>query len=64
MTTIKYMIIQRDNLYLDLTEKYEVKAPSTIVVGEVVRVLLEEGGKENQEMKISGLIQNMTSVAL
>jgi len=47
----------------DLAEEYQVKAPSTIVVGEVVRVLLEDGADENQEMQITGLVQNMTSAA-
>mmetsp|Transcript_3370 Transcript_3370/g.4490 ORF Transcript_3370/g.4490 Transcript_3370/m.4490 type:complete len:359 (-) Transcript_3370:141-1217(-) len=47
----------------DMAQKYNVKPPSTIVVGEVVRVLLQdecedENGVENQ---ISGLVQNFTS---
>lgn len=44
----------------DLAEEYQVKAPSTIVVGEVVRVLLQDDTNSNVEL--SGLIQNMTSV--
>ena len=43
----------------DLAEEYNVKAPSTIVVGEVVRVLLEYGSEEGAEL--SGLVQNMTA---
>jgi uroporphyrin-III C-methyltransferase len=42
----------------DLAERYNVQAPSTIVVGEVVNVLLSEkypGGEV-----IQGLIQNIT----
>lgn len=44
----------------DIAEEYQVKAPSTIVVGEVVRVLLQDEGESDVEL--SGLIQNMTSV--
>jgi siroheme synthase len=42
----------------DLAEKYNIKAPSTIVVGEVVNVLIHEtlqGGEQ-----FHGLVQNMT----
>jgi uroporphyrin-III C-methyltransferase len=43
----------------DLAEEYEVKAPSTIVVGEVVRVLLQDESDDANELQ--GLVQNMTS---
>ncbi len=43
----------------DLAEEYKVKAPSTIVVGEVVRVLLVDDEESSEE--IHGLIQNMTA---
>lgn len=42
----------------DLAEEYKVKAPSTIVVGEVVRVLLTN---DDESEELQGLIQNMTS---
>lgn len=42
----------------DIAEKYNVKPPSTIVVGDVVNVLLEEDGATGQH--VTGLIQNMT----
>jgi uroporphyrin-III C-methyltransferase len=45
----------------DLAEKYQVKAPSTIVVGEVVNVLLEQDVEAGEE--VVGLIQNMTATA-
>lgn len=41
----------------DIAEKYNVQAPSTIVVGDVVNVLLE---KDDQGETARGLIQNMT----
>ena len=41
----------------DIAEKYNVQAPSTIVVGDVVNVLLE---KDEQGETARGLIQNMT----
>lgn len=43
----------------DLAEKYQVKAPSTIVVGEVVNVLLEQDIETGEQ--VVGLIQNMTA---
>lgn len=43
----------------DLAEEYQVKAPSTIVVGEVVNVLLEENIETGEQ--VVGLIQNMTT---
>lgn len=46
----------------NLAEEYQVKAPSTIVVGEVVRVLLQD--EPNSDVELSGLIQNMTSVEM
>ena len=42
----------------DLAEKYQVKAPSTIVVGEVVNVLLEEDIGNGEE--VVGLMNSMT----
>jgi uroporphyrin-III C-methyltransferase len=42
----------------DLAEKYQVKAPSTIVVGEVVNVLLEEDIGNGEELV--GLINSVT----
>lgn len=42
-----------------LAEKHNVKPPSTIVVGEVVNVLLEEDEATGES--VSGLIQNMTA---
>ena len=44
----------------DLAEKYQVAAPSVIVVGEVVNVLLEEDTATGEQ--VVGLIQNMTAV--
>ncbi len=41
----------------DIAEKYNIQAPSTIVVGDVVTVLLE---KDQQGESARGLIQNMT----
>lgn len=41
----------------DLAKKYDVKPPSTIVVGDVVNVLLEA---EDSNEQIIGLVQNMT----
>jgi siroheme synthase len=46
----------------DLAEKYQVKAPSTIVVGEVVNVLLEKDSETGEQ--VVGLVQNMTSSEL
>ncbi len=46
----------------DLAEEYQVKAPSTIVVGEVVNVLLESDSETGEP--VYGLIQNMTAQAL
>lgn len=47
----------------DLAQKHNIQPPSTIVVGEVVRVLLEDGiyadGSEIED-KINGLVQNFT----
>lgn len=43
----------------DLAEEYQVKAPSTIVVGEVVNVLLESDAETGES--VVGLIQNMTA---
>lgn len=43
----------------DIAEEYEIKAPSTIVVGEVVRVLLEDNSETGEQ--VVGLIQNMTA---
>mmetsp|Transcript_22675 Transcript_22675/g.31755 ORF Transcript_22675/g.31755 Transcript_22675/m.31755 type:complete len:401 (-) Transcript_22675:904-2106(-) len=42
----------------DLAEKHDIKPPSTIVVGEVVNVLLEEDNETGNH--VTGLIQNMT----
>ena len=44
----------------DLAEEYQVKAPSTIVVGEVVNVLLESDAETGES--VVGLIQNMTAI--
>jgi siroheme synthase len=41
----------------DLAIKYNIQAPSTIVVGEVVNVLLEE----YDEIGLTGLVQNFTA---
>lgn len=43
----------------DIAVEYEIKAPSTIVVGEVVRVLLEDNSETGEQ--VVGLIQNMTA---
>mmetsp|Transcript_11996 Transcript_11996/g.33195 ORF Transcript_11996/g.33195 Transcript_11996/m.33195 type:complete len:376 (-) Transcript_11996:991-2118(-) len=45
----------------DLAEQYQVKPPSTIVVGEVVRVLWEDEQDEGEGDEIMGLIQNFTA---
>ena len=45
----------------DIAEKYNVKPPSVIVVGEVVEVLQEKDEVSGEA--ITGLIQNMTSTA-
>jgi siroheme synthase len=42
----------------DIAEKYNVQAPSTIVVGDVVNVLLN---KDNEGKTANGLIQNATN---
>lgn len=42
----------------DIAEKYNVKPPSTIVVGEVVNVLLDQDDATGEH--VTGLIQNMT----
>ena len=41
----------------DIAEKYNVQAPSTIIVGDVVNVLLE---KDDNGETARGLVQNMT----
>lgn len=41
----------------DLAKKHNIQPPSTIVVGEVVNVLLDDTAEEG----ITGLIQNFTS---
>ena len=46
----------------DLAEEYQVKPPSTIVVGEVVRVLLEDNSETGKQ--VVGLIQNMTAAVV
>merc|ERR1719276_127206 len=46
----------------DLVEKYQVKAPSTIVVGDVVNVLLEKDEISGEH--VVGLVQNMTAAEL
>lgn len=45
----------------DLAEKYQVKPPSTIVVGKVVNVLLLEDDETGEH--VTGLIQNATASA-
>ncbi|KAL9182637.1 hypothetical protein ACHAXT_013289 [Thalassiosira profunda] len=47
----------------DLAEKYEVKPPSTIVVGEVVNVLLteEDFGREVDAARQQGLVRSVSS---
>ena len=45
----------------DIAEKHKIKAPSTIVVGKVVNVLLE---KDESGMVTQGLLQNATTVAV
>eukprot|EP00522_Entomoneis_paludosa_P003730 CAMPEP_0172473896 /NCGR_PEP_ID=MMETSP1065-20121228/69085_1 /TAXON_ID=265537 /ORGANISM="Amphiprora paludosa, Strain CCMP125" /LENGTH=348 /DNA_ID=CAMNT_0013232073 /DNA_START=113 /DNA_END=1159 /DNA_ORIENTATION=+ len=48
----------------DLAEWHKVQPPSTIVVGDVVRVLLEDEAENGQEQQpIMGLIQNFTSTS-
>jgi len=42
----------------DIAEKYNVQAPSTIVVGDVVNVLLD---KDDEGESVRGLIQNATT---
>jgi siroheme synthase len=42
----------------DLSDKHNIQAPSTIVVGRVVNVLLEK----EDEKTVTGLIQNSTQV--
>lgn len=46
----------------DIAEEYQVKAPSTIVVGEVVRVLLEDEQDSGAAAALNGLVSNVTSV--
>lgn len=45
----------------DIAEKHSIKAPSTIVVGKVVNVLLE---KDESGMVVQGLLQNVTEVTV
>jgi len=45
----------------DIAEKHNIQAPSTIVVGKVVNVLLE---KDESGMVTQGLLQNATTVTL
>jgi len=45
----------------DIAEKHNIQAPSTIVVGKVVNVLLE---KDESGMVVQGLLQNSTKVAV
>jgi len=45
----------------DIAEKYSIQAPSTIVVGKVVNVLLE---KDESGMVVQGLLQNATQVTV
>ena len=46
----------------DLVEEYQVKAPSTIVVGDVVNVLLEKDEVTGEH--VVGLVQNMTAAEI
>ena len=46
----------------DLAEEYKVKAPSAIVVGDVVNVLLEKDEVTGEH--IVGLVQNMTATGV
>jgi len=45
----------------DLAQEYDIQPPSTIVVGDVVNVLLEED--EVSGKQVTGLIQDMTNTA-
>ena len=45
----------------DIAEKHNIQAPSTIVVGKVVNVLLE---KDETGMVTQGLLQNATTVTV
>lgn len=45
----------------DIAEKHNIQAPSTIVVGKVVNVLLE---KDETGMVTQGLLSNATTIAL
>jgi siroheme synthase len=45
----------------DIAETHKIQAPSTIVVGEVVNVLLES---DEQGTAMQGLIENMTESAI
>ena len=45
------------NTIADIAEKHNIQAPSTIVVGGVVNVLLD---KDNEGIAVQGLIQNAT----
>lgn len=48
----------------DLAKRYNVKPPSTIIVGEVVRVLLaDESSNDNNIQLVNGLMQNCTIMA-
>lgn len=46
----------------DIAEQYNIKPPSTIIVGEVVRVLLDNGRGDGQQ--VTGLIQNAMKNAI
>jgi siroheme synthase len=45
----------------DLAAKYNVKPPSTIIVGEVVNVLLDSDDESATGEHVTGLIQNFTA---
>jgi siroheme synthase len=45
----------------DLAKRHNVKPPSTIVVGDVVNVLLDQDNETGQT--VTGLIQNATASA-
>jgi siroheme synthase len=44
----------------ELSERHKIRPPSTIIVGEVVNVLLDEN--EESGVHVTGLIQNYTSI--
>jgi siroheme synthase len=46
----------------DLSMKYNVKPPSTIIVGDVVNVLLDQDDESGET--VTGLIQNLTAAAV